>query len=655
MDENEKKTRFLKDLDRVRKQISEIEEVEQERDRKEQELAEEKHYLNTLLEELSLGVLSVNVQGVIHFINSEAVKKLGIESGHEANEMDVWNDPAFEKSGISEGIRKCLDSQKRSTIESLYINESGKKHYIRNGFIPLFSKDGSINGAMVTVEDVTDEKKVDIDLKQKLGFEKFMSRVLSRLVEEKDLESALKGILMDSGIKLNADRTGLFLFDKENHLTSCLHEWHKEGIEPQIDIMKNIPLDEFSWMIEGFSDGKTIEIENTLETDKAKDSLKKLCLSEDTVSFLAVPVFHDEVLIGFLGVEWISEQGKWTELDISILKDVSKNLGRVIGQKKSDDTQRKTNNRFLMLVQAGFEAIVILKEGIIADANHATSSLFEYKPSEYIGKDLSIFFESEEKKTIEKHLEDSSSKPLEATGIKKSGQAIHVEILAKTLFDEKVPMQALGIRDITGREKVSKDIIDRYETLMDVMDDTVKALATSVEFKDPFTAGHMQRVTRLACDIAESIGFSVERIQGLRVAASIHDIGKIGIPAEILSKPDELTEAERMIVEDHPKTGYDILKNINFPWPVADIVLQHHERMDGSGYPSGLSGNKILMEARIIGVADVVEALTSRRAHRSAQEKESPINELKKNKGTLYDPEVVDACLKIIQKKNFSF
>jgi len=655
MDENEKKTRFLKDLDRVRKQISEIEEVEQERDRKEQELAEEKHYLNTLLEELSLGVLSVNVQGVIHFINSEAVKKLGIESGHEANEMDVWNDPAFEKSGISEGIRKCLDSQKRSTIESLYINESGKKHYIRNGFIPLFSKDGSINGAMVTVEDVTDEKKVDIDLKQKLGFEKFMSRVLSRLVEEKDLESALKGILMDSGIKLNADRTGLFLFDKENHLTSCLHEWHKEGIEPQIDIMKNIPLDEFSWMIEGFSDGKTIEIENTLETDKAKDSLKKLCLSEDTVSFLAVPVFHDEVLIGFLGVEWISEQGKWTELDISILKDVSKNLGRVIGQKKSDDTQRKTNNRFLMLVQAGFEAIVILKEGIIADANHATSSLFEYKPSEYIGKDLSIFFESEEKKTIEKHLEDSSSKPLEATGIKKSGQAIHVEILAKTLFDEKVPMQALGIRDITGREKVSKDIIDRYETLMDVMDDTVKALATSVEFKDPFTAGHMQRVTRLACDIAESIGFSVERIQGLRVAASIHDIGKIGIPAEILSKPDELTEAERMIVEGHPKTGYDILKNINFPWPVADIVLQHHERMDGSGYPSGLSGNKILMEARIIGVADVVEALTSRRAHRSAQEKESPINELKKNKGTLYDPEVVDACLKIIQKKNFSF
>jgi len=655
MDENEKKTRFLKDLDRVRKQISEIEEVEQERDRKEQELAEEKHYLNTLLEELSLGVLSVNVQGVIHFINSEAVKKLGIENGQEANEMDVWNVPAFKKSGIAEGIRKCLDSQKRSTIESLYINESGKKHYIRNSFIPLFSKDGSINGVMANIEDVTDEKKIDMDLKQKLGFEKFMSRVLSRLVEAKDLESAFKGILMDIGIKLNADRTGLFLFDKENHLTSCLHEWHKEDIEPQIDMRKNIPLDEFSWLIEGFSDGKTIEIENASETDKAKDSLKKLCLSEDAASFLAVPVFHNEVLIGFLGVEWLSEQGKWTELDISILKEVTKSLGFVIGQRKMEDTQKKANNRFLMLVQAGFEAIVILKEGIIADANHATSSLFEYKPSEYMGKDLSIFFESDEKQKIEEFFKDSISQPLEATGLKKSGQAIHVEILAKTLFDEKESMQALGIRDITGREKVSKDIKDRYETLTEVMDDTVKALATSVEFKDPFTAGHMQRVTQLACAIAEQMGLPEERIQGLKVAASIHDIGKIGIPAEILSKPDELNEAERMIIEGHPKTGYDILKNIGFPWPVADIVVQHHERMDGSGYPSGLSGDKILLEARIIGVADVVEALSSRRAHRSAQEKAGPINELKENKGTLYDPEVVDACLKIITKKNFSF
>ncbi len=276
----------------------------------------------------------------------------------------------------------------------MYVNEAEKKRYFRNSFSPLFSKDGSINGVMVTIEDVTDEKKVDVGLKQKLGFEKFMSRILSRLVEAKDNESVFNGVLMDIGIKLNADRTGLFLFDKDNHLINCLWEWHSEGIEPQIEERKNVPLDGFSWMIEDFSDDKTVQIENTEEIDETQNSLKKLCLGEEAGSFLAVPVFHDEELIGFFGAEWISEQGKWTEPDISLLKEISKNLGRVIGQKKSDDTQRKANNRFCMLVQAGFEAIVILKDGIIADANHATSSLFEYKPSEYIGKDLSIFFDS---------------------------------------------------------------------------------------------------------------------------------------------------------------------------------------------------------------------------------------------------------------------
>jgi len=309
MDENEKKTRFLDDLDRVRKQISEIEEVEQERDKKEQELKEEKLYLNTLLEELLVGILSVNVQGVVYFMNSEARKMLGIESGQEVIEMDVRNIPSFDKSGISGGIRKCLDSQKKSSVESVYVNETEKKHYFKNSFIPLFSKDGSINGVMVTIEDVTDEKKVDVDLKQKLGFEKFMSRILSRLVEAKDNESVFNGILMDIGIKLNADRTGLFLFDKDNHLTSCLYEWHKDVISPQIEERKNVPLDEFSWLIEDLSDEKTVQIENTEEIDETHNSLKKLCLSEGTLSFLAVPVFHDEVLIGFFGVEWISEHG----------------------------------------------------------------------------------------------------------------------------------------------------------------------------------------------------------------------------------------------------------------------------------------------------------------------------------------------------------
>ncbi|MFO7979489.1 MAG: PAS domain-containing protein [Candidatus Aminicenantes bacterium] len=655
MDEKEKKTRFLNDLDRVRQQISEIEEVEMERNREEQILKDQKFHLRNLLEELSLGILSVNLKGIINFANSKALKKLRIDSSQAVDKTEVWDVPVFVKSGISKGIRECLDSQKRNTVDSLYEDEKGHKHYYKNTFSPLFQKDGSINGVVVTIEDVTEERKSDKNLTQRLEFEKFMSRILSQLVEIKDFESTFTGILLEIGVKFGADRSGLYLLDERDQTLSCDYEWHNKKADPQIGNRKNMPLDEFSWMIERFMDKETIQIKKISEMDKTQESLRKCCINEETSSFLAVPVFYEDKLTGFIGIEWMSEESNWTEFDLHLIRETSKNLGYVLGRMSLEDSKRKANNRFCMLAQAGFEAIVILKDGKIIDANHAASTLFEYKPSEYIGKDLSVFFDSDEKKAIEDLMKEPKSQPIESRGVKKSGEVIHVEILTKTLFDENERLEVLGIRDITGKERLEEAIRERYETLKEVMDDTVRALAYTVELKDPFTAGHMERVTRLACSIAEEMGLSQQSIQGLRVAASIHDIGKISIPAEILSKPDNLTDAERLIVQNHPQKGYEILKNINFPWPVADIVLQHHERMNGSGYPSGISGKKILMEARIIGVADVVEALTSSRPHRSAQEKESPINELKKNKRSLYDSDVVDACLKIITHKNFSF
>ncbi|MFW6123988.1 MAG: HD domain-containing phosphohydrolase [Acidobacteriota bacterium] len=655
MDEKEKKTRFLKDLDRVRQQLSEIEEEEMERNRKEQILKEQKFRLRNLLEELSLGILSVDLKGIIDFTNSEALKKLKFDSFQEIDKTEVWDVPVFVKSGIAKGIRECLDSQKKRSVDSLYEDEKGHKYYYKNTFSPLFQKDGSINGGMVVIEDFTEERKIDKNLNQQLEFEKFMANILSRLVEIKDFESSFTGVLFEIGTKFGADRCGLFLIDQQGLSMSCVYEWHNKKADPQIENRKNLSLDELSWMIEKFMDKKVIQIEKISEIEEMQGSLKKYGISEDAISYLAVPVFCEEKLAGLIGIEWVSQEGNWTEIDLNQMMEVSKYLGKSLGRMRSEDIKRKANNRFCILAQAGFEAIVILKDGKITDANHAASSFFEYKPSEYMGKDLSVFFDSDEKKVIKDTFKKSKSHPIESRGLKKSGEVIPVEILTKTLFDKNERLEVLGIRDISGKERGEKMMRERYETLKEIAEDTVKALASSVELKDPFTAGHMERVTKLACAIAQEMGLSEHRIQGLKMAASVHDIGKINIPAEILSKPDKLTEAERMIVESHPTKGYEILKNINFPWPVADIVLQHHERMNGSGYPSGISGKKILMEARIIGVADIVEAMTSARSHRSAQEKESPINELKKNKRSLYDPDVVEACLNIITQKNFSF
>ncbi|MEN6312384.1 MAG: HD-GYP domain-containing protein, partial [Acidobacteriota bacterium] len=168
------------------------------------------------------------------------------------------------------------------------------------------------------------------------------------------------------------------------------------------------------------------------------------------------------------------------------------------------------------------------------------------------------------------------------------------------------------------------------------------------------TAGHQRRVSALAVAIAEELHLPSEKIEGLRFAGAIHDIGKIAMPAEILGKPTRLTKTEFQLIKDHPRIGFDILKNIQFPWPVAHIVLQHHERMDGSGYPDGLIGEAILIEARILAVADVVEAISSHRPYRPALGVEKALEEIRRGRGIRYDMRVVDACQKVFKDHRFT-
>jgi len=196
----------------------------------------------------------------------------------------------------------------------------------------------------------------------------------------------------------------------------------------------------------------------------------------------------------------------------------------------------------------------------------------------------------------------------------------------------------------------------RYsQKLHELIEDITKAIALTTELRDPYTSGHQQRVTRLACAIAKEMGLNEEVIEEIRVAGSLHDIGKMYIPSEILTKPGKLSKIEFDMIKTHPKAGYDILKTIEFPWPIAPIVLQHHERTDGSGYPSGLSAKDIFLEARILAVADVVEAMASHRPYRPAQGLDKALEEISQKRGGLYDPEVVDACLKLFTEKKFEF
>jgi putative nucleotidyltransferase with HDIG domain len=210
---------------------------------------------------------------------------------------------------------------------------------------------------------------------------------------------------------------------------------------------------------------------------------------------------------------------------------------------------------------------------------------------------------------------------------------------------------AFGIcaqRDRAGRESA---ILALQESLKA----TVQAVATAVEMRDAYTAGHQRRVADLASAIAHNIGLSEQHIEGIFLAALIHDVGKINIPAEILSKPGKLSPLEYQLIQTHAQTGYDIIKGINFPWPIGQIILQHHERLDGSGYPNHLKGEAILIEARILAVADAVDAMMSHRPYRPALGLDAALDEIEAGKGRLYDPSVVDACITLFRQKGFEF
>lgn len=209
--------------------------------------------------------------------------------------------------------------------------------------------------------------------------------------------------------------------------------------------------------------------------------------------------------------------------------------------------------------------------------------------------------------------------------------------------------------DITEQKKTELELKQSMLRLRKNLAGTIQAMAMTVETRDPYTAGHQRRTADIARGIAQEMGLPRQQVDGIRMAGVIHDLGKISIPAEILSKPGKICKPEYSLIQFHPQTGYDILKGIDFRWPVAEIVRQHHERMDGSGYPNGLAGENILLEARIIGVADVIEAMSSHRPYRPALGVNSAFREIRQNKGRLYDPDVVDATVRLFARKEFRF
>lgn len=334
----------------------------------------------------------------------------------------------------------------------------------------------------------------------------------------------------------------------------------------------------------------------------------------------------------------------------------------------SAGTERKgkgllgTNEQNLVaLVKASPLGIVAFDlDGKILLWNRAAEEITGWREKEVLGHPIDSLadekweeYEALRRRTLNQEV--FHSLPMDAT--RKDGRRIIISYSSSPVFDSenRIVATMAVIHDISEKMRMEADLKESLEKTNRLLDETVHALSSAMEKRDPYTAGHQQRVAQLACAIAEELGgIAVKRLKGIWTAAILHDIGKLYVPAEILTRPGHLSRIEIELVKSHAEAGYEILKDIEFQWPVALIVRQHHERLDGSGYPAGLKGDEILLEAQILGIADVVEAMSSHRPYRPGKGIESALEEITRARGTAYDPLVVDACLKVFTKKTQS-
>lgn len=319
---------------------------------------------------------------------------------------------------------------------------------------------------------------------------------------------------------------------------------------------------------------------------------------------------------------------------------------------------RKSEEKYRTLFEDSRDANYInAAEGELIDFNQSTLDLFGYSREEMIGMSTkSVFVNADEYNKFQEEIAQKGSvREFEAKLRKKDGAEMDCLITSTVrLARDKTILGYQGIiRDISelvsGRRQLEKTL----KELRKALGGTIEAMALTVETRDPYTAGHQRRVSNLARAIATEMGVSEDQIQGIRLAGVIHDIGKISVPGEILSKPGKISKNEFGIIKEHPQVGHNILNTVDFPWPIAQIVLQHHERMDSSGYPDGISGENILLEARILAVADVVEAMASHRPYRASLGIDIALREILKNRSSFYDPKVVDACLRLFNEKGY--
>jgi PAS domain S-box-containing protein len=584
-----------------------------ERKRAEAELKERESKLKTIFELLPIGVSILDAQRKISFMNSalEGILKISSEGllrgDHESRTFlrpDGTPMPAEEFASV----RAMAEQRAVHDVETGVVKGDGTVIWTSVSAVPVTYPDWK---TVIVTADITERKRTEEALRK--SEERF--KLIFEYAPDAYYLNDMKGTFID-GNKAAQITTG---YNREELIG---------GSFLKLNLLSLDQLPKAAKLLVKNARGMATGPDEFILKQKAGDKVH--------VEISTHPVkFENKTIV------------------LGIARDITERIGREEALRQAEENFRRSMDESPLGIR------IVSAKGETLYANQAILDLYGYKDIEELRSTPvknrytpESYAEYQSRKKKRMNGEDYSPE-YEINILRKTGEIRCLRIFRKeVIWNGQTQFQAI-CQDITEQKKSEDQLQKTLSSLHDALGGIIQVLSAITEKRDPYTAGHQRRVADLARAIGEEMGLAKERVEGLRIAGTIHDIGKMSIPAEILSKPSCLTDIEYQMIQSHPQAGHDILSDIDFSWPIAEMVLQHHERMNGSGYPQRLKGKDILLEARILGVSDVVEAMASHRPYRPALGVEAALEEIERNKGVLYDPEAVSACRKLFQEKNY--
>jgi len=581
-----------------------------------EELAREKETLRRYLDTANTVIVVLDLGGRVQLINRRGCEILGLPQ-----EMVIGRDwtkdfvPAKERRAVRQVARALAEGgfMDPTTFENHVVAFDGTQRLVSWHNSPLRDSNGTVTGVLASGEDVTESRVAEEALRE--SEERF--RTLFEYAPDAYYLSDAKGTFIDG----NRAAEGMIGFKREDLIGK---NFLQVGLLPTKHVLA------------------------------AAELLASNLRGDATGPDEFVLRRHDgSTVVAEISTYPLTLRGRRVVLGIA--RDVTQ-------RREAEQALRDSEARYRALFENSVQGVFSMTmDGRFTEANQAFADTIGFPISDIVGRQVGDLTTEETARAVSDVRERVAATGrginqfvLEIGQVRGRRRILEINV-APVRSERESPSLQGTVHDVTDRYAAEQELRASYERLQLAMQGTIEAVEDISEVRDPYTSGHQKRVTTLAVAIAHELGLAEETIQTIRMAASIHDIGKLYIPAEILSKPGKLSLAEFDLLRSHPQVAYDILSDTHLPTPVADIILQHHERVDGSGYPARLSGDAIFIEARIIAVADVVEAMSSHRPYRPALGLGAALEEIADGKGTRYDSRVAEACLGLFWEKGFTF